>query len=454
MCDERGVDQTPAITASNKQQQLNGHERRHMMENGFRHSTTDLHQISPREDRKSRKSRTNTMTLDRRAGASKQLEEAKKEIKMLQGQLIDAMNIVKKARRQGEESEAKNVQLEKKMEQITKDLSETQEKLSSYEEKAQEAQKTIDLQRKEIETIKKKSASPEPSTSSTSSNTGLTMTDESLQGLWAVSPSDIQITQAELSRDKWSSVYVASLRGLHIAAKCFKDTGSINEGIYYKAIKTALRVRHPNVLQFIGGTANGSNPIILTELMPTTLRMTLRQGPLPKRQVLSIASDVSGALSYIHQLGIIHRDVSTVNVLLEPMGNSAWKAKLSECASSNFTSYLKLSSCSSPHPSSSNNFSIFAAPEAKAPELYTPKTDIYGFGVVLLEMSQPSEGIASITNGDLRPRLQRLAWPAMVSLIRACTSAAPLDRPSAFEVLQRLNSGGNSPPVVNSESLV
>ena len=453
MCDERGVDPPLPATPTNKHQQLNGHERRHLMENGFRHSTTDLRQLSPRDERKSKKNRVNTMTLDRRAGTAKQLEEAKKEIKMLQGQLIDAMNIVKKVRRSGEEAEAKSVQLDKKIEQMTKDLSEMQTKLSSSEDKTLQAQKTINEQRKEIETLKKKSASPEPLNNTSTSTTS---PEDSHQQLWAVSPSDIQLTQAELSRDSWSSVYVGSLRGLHVAARCYKDGGSLNEGIYHKAITSSLKVRHPNILQFIGGTPTGINPIILTELMPTTLRMTLRQGPLPKRQILSIASDISGALHYIHQLGIIHRDVNTTNILLEPIGNNAWKAKLSDCASSIFTSYLKLSSCSSPHPSSPsyNALSIFSAPEAKAPELYSPKTDIYGFGIVLLEMCQPSEGIASVTNGDLRPRLQRLGWPAMTSLVRACTYPAPSDRPSSFEVLQRLNSGGNSPPVVNSESLV
>lgn len=401
--------------------------------------------------KETQRQRVNTMTLDRRAGTSKQLEESRKEIKTLQGQLIDAMNIVKKVKRQSEDTGQKKMQLEKEMERMKIELEQMQSKLSTSEEKTDLVERRVETQKCEIESLQRKSSSPPDSAQRGESPIA---TDDSLQELWLVQPQEIQLTQTELLQDNWSTVYIGSLRGLHVSARCFKEETLTDDNTkgYFKAIKASLKIRHPNIVQFIGATLS-HNPIILTELMPTTLKMTLRQGSLPKRQVLSIASEIACALHYLHQQSIIHREVNTFSILLEPIGNSNWKAKLSECASSNFISYLKLISSSNQH------FSIFAAPEAKAPELYSPKTDIYSFGVVLLEMCQPSEGIASASN-DLRPRLQRLSWPMVVPIIRACICPAPSDRPTMFEVIQKLNtSGGRVSPATtttttNSESLV
>ena len=53
---------------------------------------------------------------------------------------------------------------------------------------------------------------------------------------------------------------------------------------------------------------------------------------LPNKQITSIAQDVGRALRYLHQWRpspIIHRDISSGNVLLEPLTSNGWHAK--EC---------------------------------------------------------------------------------------------------------------------------
>lgn len=412
-------------------------------ENGIRDSTNSQFQ-----EGRLRRGRS-VMTLDRRSMVHKQLEESKKEVRTLQGQLIDAVNALKKAKRDAEEAGKKKLEVENEAEKLKKQLEQMQAKMMEVEEKAQAAEKTIKMQNlwiQDLKTQKSLSTSTSPSPDEGSPVSEIVQSDESLQQLWFVSPDEVQLTQAELSRDSWSSIYVASYRGLHVAVKCFKG-GTLTENNktkYLKAMNIVVKARHPNITQFIGATLEPSL-MILTELMPTTLKMTLRQGPLAKRQVLSVASDIAGALNYLHQWvpdPIIHRNISTSTTLLEPMGNNTWRAKISDCGSSNFTSHLCITSSSS-----TAQMSIFMAPEAKAPELHSPKMDVYSFGVVLLEMCQPAEDIAP-TN-DLRPRLQRLTWIPMASLVRACTSAAPADRLSMNDIIKRLSSGGT-----NVESLV
>jgi archaellum component FlaC len=381
----------------------------------------------------------NTMTLDRRSVLQKQLEESRKENKAIQSQLAESLNELKKTKKQSEDLQKKKNRLETDLDGLKKEFEKLQLELEQAEKKVEDAEKAMSNQSNEIQELKSKKSTD----SETSSINGKEL-DESL---WVILPDEIKVTQAELSRDNWSSVCVGSYRGLHVAAKCFKD-GLISEdnvSFYYRSIELAVKIRHPNIIQFIGATNGLSPPIIITELMPTSLKMTLRQGPLSKRQVLSVASDVAGALCYLHQWKpkpIIHRNITTSSILMEPLGNSTWRAKLSDCCTSNFINYLGLHFLSNQHQS------IFAAPESKAPELYTTKTDVYSFGVTLLEMCQPAEGIAP-TN-DLRPRLQRLVWQAMANLIRMCTCGAPDERLSMNEIVKRLG-GGNG---TNTESLV
>ena len=63
----------------------------------------------------------------------------------------------------------------------------------------------------------------------------------------------------------------------------------------------AAKLRHPNLLLFIGATMEGEL-VILTELMPTSLRKELEKRELSREQVISIGQDVSCGLSYMHQL--------------------------------------------------------------------------------------------------------------------------------------------------------
>ena len=117
----------------------------------------------------------------------------------------------------------------------------------------------------------------------------------------------------------------------------------------------AARVRHPNLVQFIGATTEG-HPMILMELMPTSLRGVLesheRVGRLSDQQIISIATDVARALNYMHLLKpypIIHRDISSANVLMEENKAAAgWKAKLSDYGSANFVHQLKTHAPGSP----------------------------------------------------------------------------------------------------------
>jgi len=112
----------------------------------------------------------------------------------------------------------------------------------------------------------------------------------------------------------------------------------------------ASRIRHPNLLQFIGATRVG-NPVLLFELMPTSLRHELEKSPLTRPQIVTIVRDVASALNYLHLWKphpLLHRDVNSSNVLLEPSGSSRWKGKLSDYGSVNFLHQVRTDCPGSP----------------------------------------------------------------------------------------------------------
>ena len=196
---------------------------------------------------------------------------------------------------------------------------------------------------------------------------------------WLVHREEINLTEEELGRGGWGVVKVATFRGARIAAKCLY--GTLNYGywqnVFSREMNMAARIRHPNLLQFIGATLEGEL-IILTELMPTSLRAVLERArePLPRQQISTIGLDVARALNYLHLMrptSLIHRDVSSGNVLLEPQPNDSWKAKVSDYGSVNLIENLRTVGPGSP---------VYAAPEANIPPLQSPKMDIFSFGVL------------------------------------------------------------------------
>ena len=246
---------------------------------------------------------------------------------------------------------------------------------------------------------------------------------------WVVNREEIQLTDQELGRGGWAVVRVAKFRGLQVAAKCLHTlvVSDYNRQLFVREMSIAASVRHPNLVQFIGAMMEGE-PIILTELMTASLRAVLEHRPLNPAQITSISLDVARALNYLHLMHpdpIIHRDISSANVLLEPGPNNSWRAKVSDYGSANFLQQLRTAGPGNP---------TYAAPEAGNPSQQSPKMDVYSYGVLLLEMCSrrfpnPEECEAL---------LQRVQQPAMVALIRQCMEREPMRRPTMSDIIGQL----------------
>ena len=254
---------------------------------------------------------------------------------------------------------------------------------------------------------------------------------QQIEQSWVVKRNEVEITNVELGRGGWGEVKVAKFRGLRVAAKSLHRViiSEYNRRKFSREMNIAARLRHPNLLLFIGATMEGE-ALIITELMPTSLRKELEKGiRLPKNQVISIVREVCCGLHYMHQMRphpIIHRDISSGNVLMEPLPDG-WRAKISDYGSANSTNLVDTTNPGSP---------IYAAPESRYPNDHTPKMDVFSLGVLMVEMCQ-SEFPEPTT--DLREaQIRNIKWDAMVTLIRRCISERPVNRPTASDIISEL----------------
>ena len=247
---------------------------------------------------------------------------------------------------------------------------------------------------------------------------------------WVVRREEVELTEEVLGRGGWGEVKVANFRGLRVAAKFLYRVilSDYNRRQFSREMTIAAKIRHPNLLLFIGATREGE-AVILTELMPTSLRRELETRVLPQVQITSIAQDVACALRYLHQWrpsSIIHRDISSANVLLEPLPNG-WRAKVSDYGSANFMNAVATAAPGAP---------VYAAPEARYPDQHSPKMDTFSYGVLLVEMCVRE--LPESSPAQREAQILQIQWAAMVSLVRRCTSERPADRPSMGDIMELL----------------
>ena len=157
---------------------------------------------------------------------------------------------------------------------------------------------------------------------------------------WVISRDHIQLTGRFLGEGGWARVVEGKYCGCSVAVKQMHKLilSPYNRNLFEREMDIASKCRHPCLLQFIGATNEEENPLFVTELMETSLRALLEQRALSEAEMSFISLDVARALNYLHQKQpspIIHRDISSANVLLWRQGEH-WRGKVSDYGTANF----------------------------------------------------------------------------------------------------------------------
>ena len=156
---------------------------------------------------------------------------------------------------------------------------------------------------------------------------------------WVISRDEILITDTCLGVGGWGTVLLGKFRGCKVAVKQIHELilSPHNRRLFEREMNIASRCRHPCLLQFIGATNDEGTPLFVTELMESSLRTLLERQPLPTSDISILSVDIAQALNYLHlsKPPIIHRDISSANVLLWRQGEQ-WRGKVSDYGTANF----------------------------------------------------------------------------------------------------------------------
>ena len=382
--------------------------------------------------------RMKKLRLERTGRNEEEMALLQQEIQQLTKQLTDSQQETRQAQQETRQAQEETRQAQQETGQVRRELT----------ERDQKKDEVIHQTRLQIQTLQNNITAKEEQVLSLRNNLTVkdriiqrnetTMADQEKQirhyrdnPSWLIEREEVVMTEEVLGSGGWGEVKVGIFRGTRVAVKCLHQliVSEYYLQLFSREMDIASRVRHPNLLQFIGATRVG-NPIIVTELMPTSLRKELEKCPMTKPQVIAIGIDITLALNYLHlwkPQPILHRDVSSANVLLEPSVQSKWKAKLSDYGSANLLDNVHTAGPGNP---------VYSAPEATTPKLHSPSMDIYSVGILLVEMAT-GEFPSSVTY-ERETQIRKVMWPLLKELIYFCTDDDAKSRPSSKVLLQEL----------------
>ena len=260
--------------------------------------------------------------------------------------------------------------------------------------------------------------------------------------------------ERELGGGGMSRVFVADEHrlGRKVVVKVLSPelAAALSTPRFEREIRVAASLQQANIVPVLAaGDVDGLPYYTMPFVDGESLRARLGRGALPIAEAVSILRDVSRALAYAHEHGVVHRDIKPDNVLLS--GHTAVvtdfgiaKAIAAAAAGPTGTTLTQLGTAV--------GTPAYMAPEQAAGDPGTDhRADIYAFGCMAYELlagRPPFAGlpphkllVAHMSEtpaplGELRPDCP----PPLAALVMQCLAKDPAARPaSATELLSRLD---------------
>ncbi|XP_039059494.1 serine/threonine-protein kinase STY46-like isoform X1 [Hibiscus syriacus] len=199
------------------------------------------------------------------------------------------------------------------------------------------------------------------------------------------------------------------------------------------------KVRHKNVVKFIGACTKPPNLFIITEFMSGGSvydYLHKHKGVFKLPTLLKVAIDVSKGMDYLHQNNIIHRDLKAANLLMDE--NEVVKVADFGVA--------RVKTQSGVMTAETGTYR-WMAPEVIEHKPYDHKADVFSFGIVLWELLTgkipyefltPLQAAVGVVQKGLRPTIPKHTNSKLTELLERCWQQDPSLRPDFAEIIEIL----------------
>ncbi|CAM8902390.1 unnamed protein product [Rhodiola kirilowii] len=254
--------------------------------------------------------------------------------------------------------------------------------------------------------------------------------------VWEINMLQLKIGN-KVAAGSFGNLYKGTYLSQEVAVKVLKPE-RVNADMlreFSQEIFIMRKIRHKNIVQFIGACTRSPNLCIVTEFMSRGSLYDFLHKQKCKfdlRTLLKVAIDISKGMNFLHQNNIIHRDLKTANLLMDE--NEVVKVADFGVA--------RVQAPSGVMTAETGTYR-WMAPEVIEHKAYNHKADIFSFGILLWELltgevpySQltPLQAAVGVVQKGMRPSTPKDTHPKLVSLLENCWQQDPTLRPNFSDI--------------------
>ncbi|MEW5312959.1 MAG: hypothetical protein WDW38_004556 [Sanguina aurantia] len=250
----------------------------------------------------------------------------------------------------------------------------------------------------------------------------------------------------------YGAVYSGVLDGIPVAVKVMDTTGNSMQGVkeFESEAKILSRLHHPHIVLLVGSCPQ--HGMLVYELMEqgSLQDLLFKKGakPIPWKDRVRIAAEVASALLFLHSAPepIVHMDLKPANVLLDrnltsKVGDVGLARLIPALAAPGSTPRSSMV-----QDSHTVGTLTYIDPEYYRSGQFSPRSDIYGLGMIMLQLltgSSSASSVIQVETARRAPRIETFAavldpraggWPpaeaaSFADLALKCVEMRRQDRP-------------------------
>ncbi|MGD0091076.1 MAG: protein kinase [Planctomycetota bacterium] len=215
--------------------------------------------------------------------------------------------------------------------------------------------------------------------------------------------------------------------------------------LFLREAQIVARFDHPNIVPvYDAGHSEKGVLYMAMRLVPggDLVRLIEKEKPVPRQRALALMRDCCAGLAAIHNLGMVHRDIKTANILLESDGRA--------CITDLGLASLQREGI----PVLEKDGSVVGTPVYLAPERLSgtesagPLGDLYALGITFVELLNGDAPFGAMPSIEILTRMEHGQMPkvqlnrsdlgnSLETLLREMTAPVPEERPKDIESVLR-----------------